>query len=39
MPVITISHLTKRFEGKIAVNDISFQLAEREFLVLVGPSG
>ena len=39
MPVITISHLTKRFEGKVAVNDISFQLAEREFLVLVGPSG
>jgi len=39
MPVITISHLTKRFEGKVAVNDISFQLADREFLVLVGPSG
>jgi multiple sugar transport system ATP-binding protein len=39
MPVITISHLTKRFEGKVAVNDISFKLAEREFLVLVGPSG
>ena len=39
MSVITISHLTKRFEGKVAVNDISFQLAEREFLVLVGPSG
>src|SRR5512139_675059 len=39
MSVITISHLTKRFEGKVAVNDISFQLAEQEFLVLVGPSG
>jgi multiple sugar transport system ATP-binding protein len=39
MPVITISHLTKRFEGKVAVNDISFQLTDREFLVLVGPSG
>ena len=39
MSVISISHLTKRFEGKVAVNDISFQLAEREFLVLVGPSG
>lgn len=39
MPVIKVSHLTKRFEGKVAVNDISFHLSEREFLVLVGPSG
>lgn len=39
MPAITVSHLTKRFESKTAVNDISFELAEHEFLVLVGPSG
>ncbi|MDI7275686.1 MAG: ABC transporter ATP-binding protein [Anaerolineae bacterium] len=39
MPAIRVSHLVKRFGNKTAVNDISFELAEREFLVLVGPSG
>jgi len=39
MPVITVSHLTKKFDTKTAVNDVSFSLADREFLVLVGPSG
>jgi multiple sugar transport system ATP-binding protein len=39
MPTITVNHLTKRFDNKSAVDDISFQLADREFLVLVGPSG
>ncbi|MBA4400228.1 MAG: glycerol-3-phosphate ABC transporter ATP-binding protein, partial [Anaerolinea sp.] len=39
MPSTRISHLTKEFDTKIAVNDISFELGEHEFLVLVGPSG
>jgi len=39
VPAITVSHLVKRFDSKVAVNDVSFQLAEQEFLVLVGPSG
>lgn len=39
MPEITITNLVKRFDTKVAVNDITFTLAEREFLVLVGPSG
>lgn len=39
MPTITVNHLTKHFGDKVAVDDVSFQLAEREFLVLVGPSG
>lgn len=39
MPEISVSHLTKRFDSKVAVNDVSFTLAEKEFLVLVGPSG
>jgi multiple sugar transport system ATP-binding protein len=39
LPVITVEHLVKRFDTKLAVNDLSFRLAEREFLVLVGPSG
>jgi multiple sugar transport system ATP-binding protein len=36
---ITVSHLTKRFEGKTAVNDVSFEVGIAEFLVMVGPSG
>jgi len=39
MSSITISHLTKQFGEKTAVNDVNFALGEQEFLVLVGPSG
>lgn len=39
MASITVSHLTKRFVEKTAVSDVSFELGEHEFLVLVGPSG
>jgi multiple sugar transport system ATP-binding protein len=39
--VITVDNLTKRYEGaeKPAVRDVSFTVADREFLVLLGPSG
>ncbi len=39
MASITVSHLVKQYAEKLAVNDINFDLGEREFLVLVGPSG
>lgn len=39
MASITASHLVKQYAEKTAVNDISFDLGEGEFLVLVGPSG
>jgi len=39
MASITVSHLVKRYPEKTAVNDISFEIGEHEFLVLVGPSG
>ncbi|MBZ0296245.1 MAG: ABC transporter ATP-binding protein [Anaerolineae bacterium] len=40
MTLIQVDNLTKQFENeKIAVNDVSFQVNEGEFLVLVGPSG
>lgn len=39
MFTITVTNLTKHFGDKVAVDDISFQLAGAEFLVLVGPSG
>lgn len=39
MASIKVHHLTKQFDVKTAVNDVSFELGEHEFLVLVGPSG
>ena len=40
MSLIQVKNLTKQFDNdKIAVNDVSFQVNEGEFLVLVGPSG
>jgi multiple sugar transport system ATP-binding protein len=39
--VITVDKLTKRYDGgeKPAVRNVSFTVADREFLVLLGPSG
>ena len=39
MTDIRVSHLVKHYAEKAAVNNISFDLGEHEFLVLVGPSG
>jgi multiple sugar transport system ATP-binding protein len=39
MSAITITQLVKRFEAKVAVDNLSFAIGDREFLVLVGPSG
>ncbi|WP_327633032.1 ABC transporter ATP-binding protein [Kribbella sp. NBC_00482] len=36
---ISVRNLTRGFEQKVAVNDVSFDVGENEFLVLVGPSG
>ena len=36
---VTLDHVTKRFDGTIAVNDLSLAVADEEFLVLLGPSG
>jgi osmoprotectant transport system ATP-binding protein len=38
-PVIRVSHLTKRFGALVVVDDISFEVAAGETLVLLGPSG
>jgi branched-chain amino acid transport system ATP-binding protein len=38
-PILQISQLTKRFAGLVAVDDISFDLAEGEILGLIGPNG
>ncbi len=37
--LLEIAGLTKRFGGLVAVNDVSFQVHEREILSVIGPNG
>jgi branched-chain amino acid transport system ATP-binding protein len=37
--LLTISGLSKRFGGLIAVNDVSFAVQEKEILSVIGPNG
>jgi multiple sugar transport system ATP-binding protein len=39
MARLTINNLTKRFGSVVAVRDLSLDIADREFMVLLGPSG
>ncbi|RZK57137.1 MAG: ATP-binding cassette domain-containing protein [Hymenobacter sp.] len=39
IPPIRVSHLTKRFGAQVVVDDLSFEVAAGETLVLLGPSG
>jgi branched-chain amino acid transport system ATP-binding protein len=39
MAILTIQHLTKKFGGLIAVNDLSFEVETGEILGLIGPNG
>src|SRR6266513_2265675 len=39
MATVTFDHVTKKFGDVLAVNDLSLQVKDEEFLVLVGPSG
>jgi multiple sugar transport system ATP-binding protein len=39
MATVTFDHVTKRYDGTVAVNDLSLGVEDGEFLVLVGPSG
>lgn len=38
-PVVTVSHLTKRYDQKTALRDVSFTIGRGEVLGLVGESG
>lgn len=37
--ILELEHVTKRFGGLVAVNDVSFVLREGEILGLIGPNG
>jgi len=37
--VLTASHLTRRFDSRVAVDDLSFALAPGEIFALLGPNG
>src|ERR671929_1877628 len=39
MAGVTLDHITKKYGGVTAVNDLNIQIRDQEFLVLVGPSG
>ncbi len=39
MASVTFDHVFKRYDKTIAVNDLSIDIADKEFLVFVGPSG
>jgi len=37
--VITASHISKSFDGRLVLNDISLEIKDKETLVILGPSG
>ncbi len=37
--LLSVSHVVKRFGGVVAVNQVSFDMAEGEILGLIGPNG
>ena len=39
MAAVTLQHVTKRFGDVTVVRDVSIEIRDQEFLVLVGPSG
>ena len=38
-PVMTVEHLTMRFGGLIAINDLSFDVGRGDITALIGPNG
>lgn len=38
-PVLTVEHLTMRFGGLVAVNDLSFKVGRGDVTALIGPNG
>ncbi|MGF1640338.1 MAG: ABC transporter ATP-binding protein [Rhodospirillales bacterium] len=38
-PLLDVEHLTMRFGGLVAVDDVSFEAAERQITAIIGPNG
>jgi branched-chain amino acid transport system ATP-binding protein len=38
-PVLTVEHLTMRFDGLVAVDDLSFTVGREDITALIGPNG
>jgi branched-chain amino acid transport system ATP-binding protein len=38
-PLLTVEHLTMRFGGLLAIDDLSFEAADRKITALIGPNG
>jgi branched-chain amino acid transport system ATP-binding protein len=38
-PILTVDHLSMRFGGIVAVNDLSFRAERRQITALIGPNG
>ncbi len=38
-PLLTVEHLTMRFGGLVAIDDVSFQALDREITAIIGPNG
>jgi branched-chain amino acid transport system ATP-binding protein len=38
-PILEVKNLTKKYGGLTAVNDVSFEVSEREILSVIGPNG
>ena len=38
-PVLTVEHLTMRFGGLVAINDLSFNVGHGQITALIGPNG
>ncbi|MGH6792965.1 MAG: ABC transporter ATP-binding protein [Kiloniellales bacterium] len=38
-PLLTVEHLSMRFGGLVAIDDVSFQAADRRITAIIGPNG
>ena len=39
VPLLSVEHLTMRFGGLVAIDDLSFDAADREITAIIGPNG